>query len=214
MNLINKIFIVTVLALVSCRKEQPQNVTITEENILQKSQVSKNKTPQNTVNETQVLRKLNRDIIHLLKTKNYSSLQRYIHPEKGVRFSMYAFVSPQDKLFSAQEYHKYVESPVKFTWGTTDGEGKPVVLSLPAYLETWVFKRDFSQAEVFINEFKGSGNSLNNLKEKYSDSRFTENYIHGTEQYSGMDWNALRLVFEKFEGRYFLVAVINDQWTI
>jgi len=32
--------------------------------------------------------------------------------------------------------------------------------------------------------------------------------------YAGMDWKSLRLVFEQYEGRWYLVGIINNQWTI
>jgi hypothetical protein len=57
-------------------------------------------------------------------------------------------------------------------------------------------------------------NSLNNLKAIYPKGDFTENYIKGSEANAEMDWKSLRLVFEELHGKYFLVAVVNDQWTI
>ena len=104
--------------------------------------------------------------------------------------------------------------PTKFTWGEKDGTGDLLVISLENYLQQWIFKRDFTQSQFYLNEFKGKGNSLNNLKKIYPEADFTENYIPGSEKYSGMDWNALRFVFEKFQDEYYLVAVINDEWTI
>ena len=161
------------------------------------------------------LKQLNSGILDALKTKNYQKFAEFIHPEKGVRFSMYAFVNPEkDKVFSRADFEKYISTKVKFTWGTRDGTGDPLVLSLQDYLTKWVYKRDFSSGEYLLNRFKGQGNSLNNLKEKYPGLDFTENYIAGSEKFSGMDWNSLRLVFEKSNGKYWLVAVINDEWTI
>ena len=29
-----------------------------------------------------------------------------------------------------------------------------------------------------------------------------------------MDWRTMRLVFEEYQGKYYLVAIVNDQWTI
>ena len=33
-------------------------------------------------------------------------------------------------------------------------------------------------------------------------------------QYGGLDWASLRLVFQEFEGRWVLVGIIHDEWTI
>jgi hypothetical protein len=34
------------------------------------------------------------------------------------------------------------------------------------------------------------------------------------EDYGGMDWVSLRLVFIEEEGSWFLVGIVHDQWTI
>ncbi len=165
--------------------------------------------------ESQNVISLSIQILNLLQKEQYDKFIGFIHPEKGMRFSMYAHVDPQkNKVFSREDFQKYINSNIRFTFGEKDGTGEKYVISLGKYIQEWVLKRDFSKAELLHNTFKGEGNSLNNLKEIYPNSEFTEFYISGTEQYGGMDWNALRLVFEKFEGKYYLVAIINDQWTI
>ncbi len=167
------------------------------------------------VQETLSVKSTNEKILNLLQQKKYWELSSFIHPEKGVRFSMYAYVKPdKDKIFSLSDYRRYINSEVKFTFGEKDGTGELYVTSLKSYLEKWVYKRDFASAKFYENTFRGTGNSLNNLKNIYPDLPFTENYIEGSEKYGGMDWNSLRLVFEEFNGRYYVVAVINDEWTI
>ena len=161
------------------------------------------------------IQNLNTEILQILKAKDYEKLAPYIHPEKGVRFSMYGYIQlKKDKVFSKDEFLKYIPTNIKFTWGEKDGTGDLLQMSLKNYLEKWVFVKDFTQSQLSKNAVKGRGNTLNNIKEIYLNSTFTENYIKGTEEYSGMDWNILRLVFEEYDGKLFLVGIINDQWTI
>ena len=161
------------------------------------------------------IRMLNGEILTLLKTKNYTELAQFIHPEKGIRFSMYGYVQhKKDKIFTKEEFQKYIETDIKFTWGEKDGTGDLLQMSIKNYLEKWVFLKDFTIAETFTDETKSRGNTLNNLKEIYPHSIYTENYLKGSKEYSEMDWNALRLVFEEFEGKLFLVGLINDRWTV
>lgn len=168
-----------------------------------------------TVSKQETLKKLNEAIIQSLKDKNYKSFAEYIHPEIGVRFSMYAFVNPeQDKKFSKTDFEKYQPSKTIFTWGMLDGSGDLYKATINDYLGKWVYSKDFATGQVSLNEFQGSGNSLNNLKKIYPNADFTENFLKGSEANSGMDWKCLRLVFEESQGKYYLVAVINDQWTI
>lgn len=162
----------------------------------------------------QTLEEANRKIIAILKSGNFEELSAHIHPEKGIRFSMYAFSDTlKNKHFSREEFEKYLPTKILFTWGEKDGSGELLVLSIEDYLKNWLYKRDFSGGKYAENTFIGHGNSLNNLKQIYPKAEFTENYIAGTEKYGGMDWNSLLLVFEKKDGKYFLVAIINDQWT-
>lgn len=161
------------------------------------------------------IKTINDKVLKSIKQNDFEEFSGYIHPEKGIRFSMYAFVDTlKDKHFTKNDFLRYAKTLVKFTWGAKDGTGEPLVLSIKNYFSDWVFKKDFSTSSYSINEFQAEGNSLNNLKEIYPKADFTENYLKGSEKYNGMDWGCLRLVFEKQNGQYYLTAVINDEWTI
>jgi hypothetical protein len=61
----------------------------------------------------------------------------------------------------------------------------------------------------------GKGNTLENIHEVYPDGVFVEFHFTGfNEQYDGMDWKSLRLVFEQDGGSWRLVGIVHDQWTI
>ncbi|WP_201597545.1 hypothetical protein [Psychrobacter vallis] len=164
----------------------------------------------------QTLRQQAMRIQQALANKNYASITNDIHPTRGVRLSMYAYVQPEtDKVFSREQYAQYLQqSKIRFTWGEKDGTGDLLIEPLPTYLDTWVNAEKFSNASININKFKNNGNSINNLKKIYQNSEVVEFYYAGTEQYSGMDWRVLRLVFDEYQGKRYLVAIINDQWTV
>lgn len=195
-----------------CKKEVQRQFTPKNDSVEQQSPEN----PQTIkVKKQEAIRKINDDILASLKNKNYRAFSDYIHPEKGVRFSMYAFVNPvEDKHFSKADFQKYQPSKTIFTWGSRDGSGEIYKATINTYLAEWAFKKDFTKSEYSLNTFLAGGNSLNNLKEIYPDADFTENYISGSKKYGGMDWNALRFVFEEVNGRYYLIAVINDEWPV
>lgn len=211
-----KKIIISLLALsaVACKKNPEKFVndevnakgkTITDSSIISRTKITKD----------QSLKKINEDIIQALKDKNFKKFVEFIHPEKGVRFSMYAFVNPkEDKKFSKADFIRYQPAKTLFTWGTMDGSGDLYRATIRDYLVDWVYSKDFATAQVSLNAFQGKGNSLNNVKEIYPNADFTENFIKGSEANSGMDWKCLRLVFEEFQGTYYLIGVVNDQWTI
>jgi hypothetical protein len=151
-----------------------------------------------------------------LANKDFARITNDIHPTRGIRFSMYAYVRPEsDKVFSRAQYAQYLQqSNIRFTWGEKDGTGDLLVTPLPTYLDTWVAASKFNNATPSINEFKASGNMINNIDKIYQKLDVVEFYYKGTDQYSGMDWRALRLVFDEYQGKRYLVAIINDQWTV
>lgn len=151
-----------------------------------------------------------------LANNDFSRITDDIHPTRGVRFSMYAYVrTDTDKVFSREQYAQYLQqSKIRFTWGEKDGTGEALVVPLPEYLDTWVAGEKYNNASISVNEFKHNGSMINNLKEIYPNSEFVEFYHKGSEQYSGMDWRILRLVFDEYQGKRYLVAIVNEQWTV
>ena len=197
--------------LFSCKKEVSE-VSGNNSSVITKSQKSTENSAK--LSKEEQIKLLNDEILQVLKSRDYKKFAQYIHPEKGIRFSMYAYLNKENKSFSKSDFEKYIDTNVKFTWGTRDGTGEPLILSIKNYLETWVFKKDFTKSQYTYKVFQGSGNSLNNLEEIYPGKDFTENFIAGTEKYSEMDWNSLRFVFEEMNGKLYLIAVVNDEWTI
>lgn len=197
------------LATLSCEKKQDKNPAVSTDNLKRSNERT------DTKPEAVALKKTNDELLQALKVGYYDVFANYIHPEKGVRFSMYAFVNRnEDKHFSKTDFEKYLPTKTIFTWGSRDGSGEIYKATINEYLKNWVFRKDFTKSEYAFDKFLGNGNSLNNLKEIYPNTNFTENYISGSEKYGGMDWKALRFVFEEFEGKYYVIAVINDEWTI
>ncbi|MGP5201890.1 hypothetical protein ACTXKB_03890 [Psychrobacter aquimaris] len=150
-----------------------------------------------------------------LANKDFARITNDIHPTRGVRFSMYAYVRPEtDKVFSREQFAQYLQqSKIRFTWGEKDGTGDLLVTPLPTYLDTWIDASQFNNANISINEFQHSGNMINNLKKIYPNSEVVEFYHKGSEEYAGMDWRIMRLVFEEYQGKRYLVAIVNEQWT-
>lgn len=206
-------FVLSLLFIISCEKKQDIQPAISKDHLKNYNQKAD---PQNDIlSKEELLKKTNNELLQALKIGNYDIFANYIHPQKGVRFSMYAFVDKnEDKHFSKADFEKFHSSKIIFTWGSKDGSGEVYKATLKSYLKDWVFKKDFTKSEYSPDKFLAGGNSLNNLKEIYPNSDFTENYISGTEKYGGMDWNTLRFVFEEFEGKFYVVAVINDECTI
>ncbi len=159
---------------------------------------------------------LTKEILLNLKNKDYESFAKHIHPEVGCVFSPYGFIDTENaRLLTQDKFFKLLKSGEKVLWGSYDGSGDPINLTLKAYFDKFVYNADYLNAEKFaVNKMLGSGNSLNNLSRVFPDLNYTESYFSGfKKEYSGMDWTTLRLVFLKSGSIYYLRAVVHDQWT-
>ena len=166
-----------------------------------------------------VLLKLTQTILATLKNKNYPAFANYIHPIEGIRFSPYGYVDTMhDIKLSKQKFITEAGNPDQgmMVWGAFDGTGDPIKMTLNNYMNRFVYDVDFIKPEKRkVNEFIGGGNSLNNLLSVYRDCDFTESHFSGfDEKYGGMDWKSLRLVFRNRNGRFLLVGIVHDEWTI
>jgi hypothetical protein len=156
------------------------------------------------------------EILKLLKNKDYDALASYVHPEKGVRLSPYTYVDlNNDVVLTRNDLNAMAIGEQDYRWGTTDGKGDPINLSVNAYMDRYVYDKDYLSAEeVFFNQKFQRGNSLNNVFSVYSQSMIVEYYLPGTEEYSGMDWRSIKLVFEQHNDEYYLKAIVHSEWTI
>lgn len=164
----------------------------------------------------QTLRQQAMRIQRALANNDFFRITNDIHPTRGVRFSMYAYVRPEaDKVFSREQYAQYLQqSKIRFTWGEKDGTGDLLVTPLPEYLNTWVAAKKYNNSAISINEFHQTGGMINNLRDIYPYSDVVEFHYKGSEEYDGMDWRIMRLVFDDYQGKRYLVAIINDRWTV
>lgn len=210
--------IIPILALTlvtACKKNPEKPVPNVIDSMAQAKERNIEEAAQKKKTDEVAVKAANDQILQALKSKDYKTFASFIHPEKGIAFSMYGFVDPkEDHHFTKGDFEKYQPTKTVFSWGAQDGSGDPYKATINDYLSKWVFSKDFTTAHYSLNTFQGKGNSLNNLKEIYPGKDFTENFIKGTEENGKMDWKTLRFIFEEFQGKQYLVAVVNDQWTI
>lgn len=158
------------------------------------------------------------ETIHAIKANDMQGLAAHVHPDKGVRFSPYGAVrtgTDGDLVFSASSIPTAGGDAKVYTWGSHDGSGAPIALTFSAYMQSFVYDRDFANAPVIAtNRIVKQGNTRVNLAEVYPQGSFVEYHFPGTEEHSGMDWASLRLVFEQRDGRWYLVGISHDHWTI
>lgn len=176
------------------------------------SQVDENQLPMEVVDPEQIAT----DVINLLKDKDLPRLATYVHPTEGVRFSPYGNVNMEtDVVMQASILQNAFNEDDILNWGSYDGSGKSIDLSFTDYYKKFIYNHDFVNADqVGYNTIIGTGNTVNNATEVYSDSFIAEYYFKGTAANNFMDWSSLKIVLVEYNRDWVVVGIIHDQWTI
>jgi hypothetical protein len=163
------------------------------------------------------------EILRALQKRDWETVARAVHPDKGLRFSPYSYVrvgsgvpEDRDRVFSADALGDLAADPTVYHWGTFDGTGEPIEMTFAEYAARFVYDADFHLASaVGHNETIGRGNTINNVVEIYPAAVTVEYHVEGSDPaLGGLDWRSQRLVFEPVEDTWYLVGVVHDEWTI
>ena len=159
---------------------------------------------------------LTKHVLTVLKEQDFNSFVNLIHPILGVRISLEAHIDTlNDVRLSREQFLKEIKKDNILYWGEEDGTGDSILMSVKKYFDGFSNGFWLKAKRVSANKIIERGNTINNLDEVYRGCEFTEsNYPGFDEKFGGMDWCSLRLVFKKYKGQFYLVGIINDQWTI
>ena len=156
------------------------------------------------------------DAAEYIKTGDYNSLANIVHPTFGVVFSPSATVNLRaNRCFLPSEVAKLGSNTASYVWGTPDGSNVPIELTVREYFKSYVYDYDYLNAQlVGVNAPVKTGNSLENVSETFPNAQFVDLCYPGTEENEYHDWSILRLVFEEYDGIFYLTAVIHSEYTI
>lgn len=162
-----------------------------------------------------VIREQAQAIVEALKDQDVETVAEFVHPDQGVRFSPYAFVEMNHQSFTREQVNEMMDDEKLYVWGAYDGTGEAIELTPAEYYEEFIYRKDFANEveEINFDDIEPRGNTLHNAEEIYPDAHFIEYYVPGTEEFAEMDWGSLILAFEEVNGEWYLVGVIQDQWT-
>jgi len=156
------------------------------------------------------------EAVTALRDKDFTKLATLAHPQKGVRFSPYAFVDTQRHVvLPAATLTQGFGNRQQHLWGHTDGQGLPMQWTLEEYYTRHLWKKDFSKAPtIVIDQRTGKGSATDNSAHAYPGARVVEYHQPSANPNTTLDWSSLRLVFEQQAGSWVLVGIIRDEWTI
>lgn len=154
-------------------------------------------------------------VLSALKNNKMEKLSTIVHPTKGVLFSPYTTVDKKRaQVFMQGQVKELLKSDKQYEWGTSAGKGEPIRLTSREYFDRYVYDVDFLETDfVTYNDVYKQTNSVQNINDMFPKSNFVEYFVPGSEEFEGMDWKSLKLVFSEYQGEHHLVAIIHDEWT-
>lgn len=138
-----------------------------------------------------------KQIVSILKSKDMQKLAPLVHPKKGLMI----IPLPNNLfgvIFKPKQISKLFNDKTVYTWGNAAGSGIPIELNFSEYYKLYIYDRDFAKSPV------------SSYKKVYKSATVTF-YSKGPED-PNIGWKSLLLKLEKFNGNWYLVSIIHDEW--
>lgn len=151
-----------------------------------------------------------REVLQALKDLDLVKLSTFVHPQKGVRFSTYAGVSPSDKRLSSAQLRSLARRDRRALWFVDDDWNRPMRMTTREYLRKYVYDHDYLKAtRVSYNTQYIHTYVVPTVLAFYPHAIVVQYYEPnlGTNEES---WNSLWLVFEKVGNEWYLIGIVKD----
>ena len=151
-------------------------------------------------------------VMKLIKNNDLVNLATHIHPEIGVRFSPWPFITEKDQIFSPSQLVSLMTDSTIYQWGSSPaGE---ILLTYGEYCQKYIYDHDFfNPGQIILNKAISTGATINNIHQFYPKASFVLFHFDGfNPEYEGMDWASLYLIFLNEDDKWFLVGIAHDNW--
>lgn len=157
-----------------------------------------------------------------LEAFNWQELANDVHPEKGLFFSFYADTgSPfaQEVAFTKDALSE-LEGTETFVWGYDMGDYK-FEFPINEYVTTFLINhsqrwdgKNSTEVEYDVITFNDSvvqsGGIINTIPEYFPDAKYVEYYSPSPSEELWHQWQALRFIYEEFDGQWYLIGIARD----
>lgn len=151
-----------------------------------------------------------------LEQADYGRVSAMVNPSRGLLISPDAFVGGDEVVLSPADVAGASSDTQKRLWGYTDGEGLPIESTIAERFAAIAGSRALTSVQrIGFDRTVQTGNSIDNLSDKFPGTRLVEYNYPGSESNAGFDWASVRFVFDTpAGGDPRLLAIIQDGWTI
>ena len=179
----------------------------------------KNKTTENIEitkkNDSLLIYTANKIVAHLYKLE-IDSLNNFTFNDNQILFAPYQYLDTSiAKSFTPNLLSMVNKSEKKVHWANYDGTGEPMDLDVKSYFLKYINDKDYLKADTIrANESVKIGNAVNNINTIFSGAQYVEYFYKGTDKNDGINWKSLKIVFNKLNDKFILVAIVHNQWTV
>lgn len=152
-----------------------------------------------------------------LQNKDLDRLSALVHPVKGALFSADPRIDePTCTHVMPQTLKKVFLTDDSLLWGISGVTGEPIELSFDAYAAHYLNRVNYRESHIRVSKglVTARGNAPLNFGDLFPEAVPVEFFYPGTEAVEGKDFSSLILLFEKHEGRVYLVGVLNNFWMV
>ena len=155
-----------------------------------------------------------REVLLALKSQDMRKLSEFVHPQKGLRLSAYAWVDRDDKSLSKQQVRSLFRNNRRSVWFRADESGQPMRMTAREFFTKYIYDYDYLKAsQISYNTQQKRGITIPNVLDFYPRAIVVEYYEPSPEP-NQRGWDTLWLVFEKLGTDWYLVGIVKDSPTI
>ena len=162
-------------------------------------------------------------IYRALEQLDYETIATKVHPQLGVTFALYADYGYPDRYggpyvsFSNKELLEKNNEIYQF--GAHYASGEMYEMSLNEYIQNFLinhYDQKLPIREISYNEqLFSTGGIINTIHEYYPDAKYVEYFRYESDESSIDPFYAqsLRFVYQKYEGEWYLTAIVRDVYS-
>ena len=142
--------------------------------------------------------------IKAIKFRNFKLLEKIIHPNLGVKFSLYPYVLANDMVFSHENFKLRYDDNYVYNWNIH--EENAANLTFKDYYSNYIYPYDYAISnKISYNNITKKGSVIDNSFNFYPSSIIVEYKMDDDVEFSN---SFLRLVFLEFKKKWYLTGII------
>jgi len=139
---------------------------------------------------------------------NPRQLLALVHPKKGIIASAHVYFGKNDVHISHHDFANLnkIGKKQRF-WGEDDAKGEAIRMSLNDFLSSLVQSRTPTKVKQ-LKEFKGfKSHGIATIGYEYY-------WINAHSKTKDYDWQGLVILLQQHKGKWYVVGILRDRWTI